>query len=220
MAITLDGSDNKIAIGANATGSAYVRLYEDTDNGTNYVDIIAPASITSNRTLTLPDSTGTILTGSSAIAASQLPAGSVLQVVSANSTTYATSSSSTFSDAGLSASITPTSASSKVLVLCSLNGLGKGNNTNTDAGANYRLVDGSNNVLASLGNGLGWNSSTTYNITCSLSTSYLHSPNTTSSFTYKIQFASYNSRTNGATINWYNDSSDTRSFITLMEIAA
>lgn len=64
MAITLDGSDNKIAIGANATGSSAVRLYEDTDNGTNYVDIIAPASITSNRTLTLPDATGTLLTNS------------------------------------------------------------------------------------------------------------------------------------------------------------
>ena len=64
MAITLDGSDNKIAIGANATGSAYLRLYEDTDNGTNYVDIIAPASITSNRTLTLPDNSGTLLTNS------------------------------------------------------------------------------------------------------------------------------------------------------------
>ena len=67
MAITLDGSDNKIAIGANATGSSAVRLYEDTDNGTNYVDIIAPASITSNRTLTLPDTTGTILNDQSSI---------------------------------------------------------------------------------------------------------------------------------------------------------
>ena len=68
MAITLDGSDNKIAIGANATGSAYLRLYEDTDKGTNYVDIIAPASITSNRTLTLPDATGTIITTASTFA--------------------------------------------------------------------------------------------------------------------------------------------------------
>ena len=67
MAITLDGSDNKIAIGANATGSAYLRLYEDTDNGTNYVDIIAPASVTSNRTLTLPDTTGTVLNDQSNI---------------------------------------------------------------------------------------------------------------------------------------------------------
>jgi hypothetical protein len=67
MAITLDGSTNNIAIGANATGSSFLRLYEDTDNGTNYVDIIAPASITSNRTLTLPDTTGTVLNDQSNI---------------------------------------------------------------------------------------------------------------------------------------------------------
>jgi hypothetical protein len=148
------------------------------------------------------------------------PSGSVIQVVSVMNTTYQTSSSSTYADTGLSASITPTSASNRVLVLCSLNGLGKANNSNTDAGANYRLVDGSNNVLASLGNGLGWNSSTTYNATCSLSTSYLHSPNTTSSFTYKVQFASHNNRSNGAAFNWYDTVQETRSFITLLEIAA
>jgi hypothetical protein len=67
MAITLDGSTNNIAIGANATGPSFLRLYEDTDNGTHYLDIIAPATITSNRTLTLPDTTGTILNDQSSI---------------------------------------------------------------------------------------------------------------------------------------------------------
>ena len=67
MAITLDGSTNNIAIGANATGPSYLRLYEDTDNGTHYIDIIAPATVTSNRTLTLPDTTGTILNDQSNI---------------------------------------------------------------------------------------------------------------------------------------------------------
>tara|TARA_R100001440_G_scaffold25447_6_gene41555 strand:+ start:11285 stop:12115 length:831 start_codon:yes stop_codon:yes gene_type:complete len=38
------------------------RFSEATSNGTNYVSIKAPASVTSNRTLTLPDSTGTIAT--------------------------------------------------------------------------------------------------------------------------------------------------------------
>lgn len=59
MAITIDGSANKLEIGANATGPSSLRLYEDTDNGTHYIDIIAPATVTSNRTLTLPDGTGT-----------------------------------------------------------------------------------------------------------------------------------------------------------------
>ena len=65
MAITIDGADNKLEIGANATGPSSLRLYEDTDNGTNYVSIIAPSAVTSNRTLTLPDNTGTILTAAS-----------------------------------------------------------------------------------------------------------------------------------------------------------
>jgi hypothetical protein len=39
-------------------------LYEDTDNGTNYVSIIAPSAVTSNRTITLPDATGTLVTNS------------------------------------------------------------------------------------------------------------------------------------------------------------
>lgn len=38
-----------------ATASAEIRLREDTDNGTNYVGLKAPASLTGNRTLTLAD---------------------------------------------------------------------------------------------------------------------------------------------------------------------
>jgi hypothetical protein len=53
-----------LSVPANSTAASAVRLYEDTDNGTNYVDIIAPSAITSDRTLTLPDSSGTLLTGS------------------------------------------------------------------------------------------------------------------------------------------------------------
>ena len=61
MAITIDGSANKLEIGANATGSSFLRLYEDTDNGSNYIDVIAPTAVGSNRVLTLPDSTTTIV---------------------------------------------------------------------------------------------------------------------------------------------------------------
>jgi hypothetical protein len=67
MAITIDGADNKLEIGANATGPSSLRLYEDTDNGTNYVSIIAPSAVTSNRTLTLPDATGTVQVSGNAI---------------------------------------------------------------------------------------------------------------------------------------------------------
>ena len=49
---------------ATASGPAEVRLFEDSDNGTNYIGIKAPASLAANQTLTLPDATGTFIVGS------------------------------------------------------------------------------------------------------------------------------------------------------------
>ena len=43
---------------ASSTASGNIRLYEDTDNGTNYVAVAASALIASNYTLTLPNGTG------------------------------------------------------------------------------------------------------------------------------------------------------------------
>ena len=43
---------------ASSTASGNIKLYEDTDNGTNYVAIAASALIASNYTLTLPNGTG------------------------------------------------------------------------------------------------------------------------------------------------------------------
>lgn len=44
-----------------ATSAAALHLYEDTDNGTNWVRLIAPAAIGSNSTLTLPEATDTLV---------------------------------------------------------------------------------------------------------------------------------------------------------------
>jgi len=223
MAITLDGSDNKIAIGANATGSAYVRLYEDTDNGTNYVDIIAPASITSNRTLTLPDNTGTILTSATTTG---FPAGSVLQVASTFKNDTFSTASSTFVDVtGLSVSITPTSASSKILIFVSL-----GNVVDTADVAYAILLRGSTQIANSSGNdgvlGGGYSggssSGESYYGIRTISLTYLDSPSTTSSTTYKIQIRS---NTGTAYLNRSTQNSNAYiskgvSTITVMEIAA
>lgn len=70
-AATFDTSQNATFVGiVSATGTLSVRgtsssagdvkLYEDTDNGTNYVSLIAPASLASNVTLTAPTTTATI----------------------------------------------------------------------------------------------------------------------------------------------------------------
>jgi hypothetical protein len=63
-----------LAVSATSTTASTVRLYEDTDNGSNYVDLIAPTSVASNKTITLPDSTGTVVVGSAAVSAvGQIP---------------------------------------------------------------------------------------------------------------------------------------------------
>jgi len=62
-----------------------IRFSEASSNGTNYVTIKAPSSVTSNRTLTLPDSDGTIaLTG-----ASSITIGSTTVALGATQTTFA-----------------------------------------------------------------------------------------------------------------------------------
>jgi hypothetical protein len=90
-------------------------------SGTGVFTIASPNSNT-DRTLTLPDNTGTLLTSGSAIQRSQLPTGSILQVVQTTKTdTYTTTSTGSFqSITGMSATITPTSTSSRIVVLVSL----------------------------------------------------------------------------------------------------
>jgi len=67
MAVDING-DGLIGLGGTSTTQGRLRLFEDTDNGTNYIEITAPASVASNRTITLPDNTGTVLTTASTFA--------------------------------------------------------------------------------------------------------------------------------------------------------
>jgi hypothetical protein len=59
---TLTVTDTSLAIPANSAGPSSLVLAEDTDNGSNTATIIAPSSLTADRTYTLPDETGTIVT--------------------------------------------------------------------------------------------------------------------------------------------------------------
>ena len=47
-----------ISVDGTSSSGAAIRLYEDTDNGTNYVAFQAPAALATNVTLTLPDNDG------------------------------------------------------------------------------------------------------------------------------------------------------------------
>ena len=183
---------------------------ESNASGTGIFTIASPNSNT-NRTLTLPDNTGTILTSATTTG---FPAGSVLQVVSQNYGTQFASSSSTFTDTGITVSITPTSATSKILILVTLSGVYKQTN---NTGLIARLLRGATVLQKFVGNA-GFTNTTTANHVGGVSFNYLDSPATTSSTTYKIEGASGGNlatayiTVDGAT----NDSSS----ITLMEIAA
>ena len=139
--------------------------------------------------------------------------GKVLQVVQATNSTAAANSTTTYADTNLTASITPSAATSKVLVIVHQNGTTKSNG-NVD-NANYlKLVRGVTD-LTLFGKSVGFTSTAIYNYVGSCSTAYLDSPNTTSATTYKTQFkndvaaAAVGVQTGSAT-----------STITLMEIGA
>ena len=196
-------------------------------SGTGIFTIESPATNT-NRTLTLPDNTGTILTGSSSITRSQLPAGSVLQVVSTTKTdTFSTSATSYTSVTGLSASITPSSASSKILILVNMmNGLSGDYVFSvrvTRNGTAIGVGDASGSrTQATTGAYVGGVAATFEILTPSMS--YLDSPATTSSMPYQVQIITESGNT--VWVNRTNQDGNNASrgryasTITLMEIAA
>jgi hypothetical protein len=164
----------------------------------------------------LPATSGTVITTGSTgqvINKASLPTGSVLQVVNATYSTETSSSSSTFADVGLTATITPTSATSKILVLVDAVGCRK---STGDTRLGLKLLRGATNILDMEEYG-GWNGTTTGSAVGSCSTNYLDSPATTSATTYKIQFASMGN-TSIVYVNVRNTMTPT-STITLMEIA-
>jgi hypothetical protein len=112
--------------------------------------------------------------------------GKVLQVVMGSTSTTMTTSSSTFADTNLTASITPSATSSKVLVLVSQNGCLKYQGTAAN-GMGLKLLRGSTDIAKMADGGMVIQSSTVNNGDYSFSVCYLDSPSTTSSTTYKTQ---------------------------------
>ena len=138
-----------------------------------------------------------------------LPSGSVIQVKTATSGTNGSTSSSTFTDGNPTVSITPTSSSSKILVIASISGESMGNGS--DRGISYRILRGSD-ILVTQSYEHYSSNDTTQRI--GLTTfNWLDSPATTSATTYKYQFRATGSSST-ARVNYYGESS-----ITVMEIA-
>jgi hypothetical protein len=136
--------------------------------------------------------------------------GKVLQVIQDTQTSATTSSSSAYADTGLSVSITPSSATSKVLVL--VNGTCGRSNANSSQGVGLKLVRNSTDIQQI--HDLNTYTGGSLRFETTFSAAYLDSPATTSATTYKIQLAAY---ANAASV-WVNDWGV--STIIVMEIGA
>lgn len=183
-------------------------------------------SSTANTNTRLPiGSTGNVLTVAGGVPTWAAPAaggGKVLQVVMGTTTTVTTIASTSFTDTTLTASITPSSATSKVLVFFT-----QAIRTERDAGAfsqgaGIQIVRNSTAVFTPAdsfraASSTDWSNSESGKLGVIASGSYLDSPATTSATTYKTQaragFTTFNGQIK------VQESGNTSSII-LMEIGA
>ena len=163
-------------------------------------------AVSGSTVLTLPAVTGNVLTDTSP------KAGNVIQVVNATTSTQASTTSGTFQDTGLSATITPSSSSSKILVIWAINGTysGAGIGIETNLVRASTQIVYTENIAARDGAGNDAGSGTSGG-------TYLDSPATTSAITYKCQYRSRNG--SGTVYVQETGSSASTSMMTLMEIA-
>ena len=154
--------------------------------------------------------------------------GKVLQVVSTTKTDVFTANTNSFVDiTGMSVSITPSASNSKVMIICSIN-IGGQNGTLYA----YKLLRGSTDIC--IGDAasnrtratiFGQNTGSSFK-SISQSITFLDSPSTTSSTTYKIQGRAETSSNQLIAINAHADDTDSAnvgrgaSTITVMEIGA
>ena len=170
-------------------------------------------------------SDGITLSSDGKVAFPNTSTGKIVQVVSTYYTTHFSSTSTSYVDIGLSATITPSSSSNKILILTNLStGCG------TTTSLYFRLYNGSSEITAATNsNGTGTSaaafiasnhhgSGAQFDID-QTSHNFLYSPSTTSATTIKVY-----GRTDGDTfyVNRYAYSSavSSGSSLTLMEVAA
>tara|TARA_R110000803_G_scaffold209642_1_gene279696 strand:- start:19 stop:519 length:501 start_codon:yes stop_codon:yes gene_type:complete len=163
----------------------------------------------------------TTITGALGIDNIKAATGSVLQVVHGSYGSSVDSTSNTYADTGLTLNITPSSTSSKVLVIVSHPEVGRiGSSAPSNTRLAIKLMRDSTDLTvmsshtldhvmsAQLSAGAGWIAMAGPSVT------YLDSPSSTSALTYKTQFRNATGNTNGVRIL-----GDAPSKITLMEIA-
>lgn len=168
----------------------------------------------------------TVLTADSAEAtgmkwAAAAGGGKVLQVVSAAITTATTITTDTMVDTGITANITPTASTSKILVL--INAVTSTSRSNTDSIAGAQLMRGATIIANYFPSsaprfvGVEATGATFVGLVSSSAIIFLDSPATTSSTTYKVQALTSKTSNSGQIVFQPNTAPST---ITLLEIGA
>lgn len=180
------------------------------------VKLVVPA-VAGTNTITVPAVTATVLTTASSgqvIPKAALPTGSVLQVVNATYSTQTSTNSSSKVATGLTATITPTSASSKILIIVTHGDMAS--ETPASSGCVIELwKNGSTKLSTNTNQGYYNTTGGSNNIGPGTAINYLDSPATTSATTYATYF-----HNTGASVNVVVQRDGTVSSITLLEIAA
>ena len=201
MALTRLGLNQAINLSSNTTGTLGVA-----NGGTGL------ASGTSGQLLKF--------TGSTTLASSAIATGKVLQVVSTSGANVTSTSSTSFST-NMTVSITPSAATSKVLVLhAPPSAVYLSNNSNYGHTAVFRETGGSDTNITTNGHNGTWGvyrlSTGTYMSGSAIE--ILDSPNTTASIDYKIRVKVDNA---SLTMTYGHDASQaSMSSLTVMEIGA
>jgi hypothetical protein len=165
---------------------------------------------TNGHTLQVDSSTATGLKWAAAAGG-----GKVLQVINATHSTAVANSTNTYADTGLTATITPSAATSKILVFANQAGMRKSNG-NSENAVQVKLFRGATEIVGDFAGLAGYESNTALlYIGNAANVTYLDSPNTTSATTYKTQFRN---SSNTAEVSVQQNSAV--SSITLIEIGA
>ena len=167
------------------------------------------------------DGSGNLTAGT--IPAKTIGTGAIIQVVNDSDTTNTVVSTTTYTDTGLSASITPSSTSSKIFMMITQD-FHLENTTNTSSiNAGFKILRDSTTLYtgADDGNSFGvrikGNGSSERIFNFVWNYSFFDTPSSTSSLVYKLQCRTFDTNHRFRLNNQINGTS--KSFITLMEIA-
>ena len=175
----------------------------ETADGTGNITLNNDIAMASGKTLPAASLTGSLPAGMG---------GKVLQVIYGTTNTAAQTGAQTYADTGLSASITPSATSSKVLIL-----VGQPLDFSTDTGSAreiyWNIVRGSTQLIVASAT-QNMHSGDHMRLGGGNFLNFLDSPNTTSATTYKTQM-----KVSAGSCDVYAQANSTNSTIILMEIA-